>query len=376
MNQVINKSRLHSLKFILISIAICSVLLCVTDVQSSENKAGHAWEPPAPFLDKHDWIQLTSNEWLKGSLEGLYNDRLEFDSDKLGFREFKWKDVRQVLSNNLFYILFADQTVLSGYLQVVEEKVFITTGEQKKEFNRDQIIAVTPGYSKTTDLWKAKIGIGFNISKGNTDQIQYNVKANLRYRTLKTGFELDYLGNYISTDNEKTSDSQRLSGYFDMLNAGNYFFRVVHAEYYRDPFQNIKYRVTAGSAAGLALIDNKKTDWDVKAGPAYQVTGFESVEEGKDQSASTFALDAGTHFDTELTGRLDFIADYDFKIVSKKSGRYMHHGIVTLETELTDLLEFDISFIWDRTQEPAQRSDGTIPEKDDFQLRFSVSIDF
>jgi hypothetical protein len=376
-NIIIREANNHPLKYILVCMAVCSVLLNSEIVQSSDVSNVMTWEPTTPSpTNGHDWIQLTSKEWLKGTLEGLYGDKLEFDSDELGYREFKWKDVKQVLSSNIFNVRFEGQIITFGNLHITGDRVYITMGDERKEFDRDQLVKITPGYSKIKDLWKTRIGIGLNISKGNTDQIQYNMKANTKRRTVKTEFELDYLGNYVSTDNETTSESQRIFSYFDILKAREYFLRIIHAEYYRDPFQNIKYRVTAGSAVGYDLTDTYKTKWNVQAGPAYQITRFISVEEGKDQHESTPALTAGTSFNTELNNKLDFIANYNFSFANKKSGLYKHHGVVTLETELTDMLDFDITFIWDRTQEPAPRSDGTIPARDDFQLRFVVSIDF
>ena len=112
------------------------------------------------------------------------------------------------------------------------------------------------------------------------------------------------------------------------------------------------------------------------AGLAYQLTRFVSVEPGQDSTASTPALVVGTFFDRELTKRLDLIANYSFNIVNEESGQYTHHAIATLETEMTAWLDFDISLVWDRTQLPQTRADGTIPKKDDFQLIFAVGVDF
>ena len=83
-----------------------------------------------------------------------------------------------------------------------------------------------------------------------------------------------------------------------------------------------------------------------------------------------------TAFDTELTKKLDFIAKYEIQIVNQESGSFIHHFITTLETELTKWLDFDISFVWDRTKDPIPRADGTVPEQDDFQLIFSLGVDF
>ncbi len=54
-------------------------------------KAAQAWIPSAV---EYDWVQLTSNEWLKGEIKGMYKDSLEFDSDKLDLLNIDWKDVK------------------------------------------------------------------------------------------------------------------------------------------------------------------------------------------------------------------------------------------------------------------------------------------
>jgi hypothetical protein len=67
---------------------------------------------------------------------------------------------------------------------------------------------------------------------------------------------------------------------------------------------------------------------------------------------------------------------YNFQIVNEASGSYTHHLITSLETELTGWLDFDISFVWDRIQNPTPAADGTMPNKNDLQLIFSLGIEF
>ena len=40
------------------------------------------FQPTPPPPDKFDWIQLTSDEWLKGEFIALYDDALEFVSSR------------------------------------------------------------------------------------------------------------------------------------------------------------------------------------------------------------------------------------------------------------------------------------------------------
>ena len=372
MNRPIGLSQHSPVKYILLCMVIFFVLV-FSGKSESQTINAPAWEPPP---DGFDWIQLSSDEWLKGTLKVLYEKRLEFDSDKLGFREFDWKDIKQIRGNDYFSMRFEKQVIVSGFLRVIEDKVFITTGDGVKEFERNKLVTITRSDTKRNNYWTAKLGLGLNISKGNTDQIQYNMKGTLKRRSLKTRFVFDYLGNFVSTDNENTADNQRISSYFDIFRTRYFFYRPLQVEYYRDPFQNIQYRGTVGASVGYHFIDSSKTNWDIKAGPAYQFTRFKSVEEGKDLSETTPALSVGSSYDTELTSKLDLIANYTANFVNDKSGRYTHHVITTLEAEITDSIDFDISLVWERTQKPILRSDGTLPKQDDFQLIFSVSIDF
>lgn len=335
-----------------------------------------AWVPPTPPPDEFDWIQLTSGEWLKGELKVLYERELEFDSDKLDLQKFDWEDVKQVQGHQIFSVRFEGPVTVKGLLQVTEDKVFVIVGDEIQEFERNKLIAIAPGEPKEISYWSAKISLGLNVAKGNTDQVQYNTKWNIKRRTSASRFVFDYLGNFTSTDNVDTADNQRVNSYFDMFKTRKYFFRPVFGEYYRDPFQNIENRTTIGAGVGYHIIDTSKTTWDVTAGPAYQYTQFTSVEPGQSSSESTPALVVGTYYERELTSTLDLIGNYKFNIVNKESGRYTHHAIATLEVELTDLLDFDISVVWDRTQNPRPRTDGSTPKQDDFQTIFGVGVDF
>ena len=117
-------------------------------------------------------------------------------------------------------------------------------------------------------------------------------------------------------------------------------------------------------------------DWEINGGLAYQTTQFDDVLEGESDSADTPALVFGTLYDHEITKDIDFIFDYTFYIVNEESGTYTHHLLTGLEFELTSLFDFDITFVWDRIQDPREASDGIFPEQDDFRLTFGLGIDF
>jgi putative salt-induced outer membrane protein YdiY len=341
-----------------------------------EKKRTQPWEPPPPPPDEFDWIQLKSGEWLKGEFKVLYGKKLEFDSDELDLLEFDWEDVKQVRGARTFAVRFVGPLTVIGLLQVTPDKVYVTVGEERQEYNRSQLVAIAPAAQKEIGYWSAKVDLGLNITSGNTRQTQYSTIANIKRRSSKTRFVTDYLGNYTRTEDVDTVDNQRVNTYFDIFKTRKYFFRPFFGEYYRDPFKNIKNRITFGAGIGYHIIDTSKTEWNVAGGPAYQHTRFDSVEVGQASSESTPALVLGTLFNRDLTKKVEFDFSYNFMILNKASGTYTHHLISTLETELTGWLDFDISFVWDRTQNPTPESDGTVPKPDDFYLIFSLGIEF
>ena len=71
---------------------------------------------------------------------------------------------------------------------------------------------------------------------------------------------------------------------------------------------------------------------------------------------------------------VDFKFDYSFYLNKESAGRYIHHLLVSVETDWTRNLDLDVSLYWDRTQNPQERPDGTVPDQDD--LRMVVSLGF
>jgi len=161
---------------------------------------------------------------------------------------------------------------------------------------------------------------GFNLRRGNSDQVEANTVTSARRRTVTTRVGLDYVGNYNLTDDISVTNNQRVNGAMDWFVTSRFFVRPVVAEYFRDPFQNFAHRWTGGVALGYQLVDTSRVSWEIKAGPAYQYTTFESVVEGESDHESTAALLAATTYTNEITGDLDYTMDYRLLVVKLEAG--------------------------------------------------------
>jgi len=351
------------------------------DVASPADKDEESSKPWLPAAKAFDWVQLTSGEWLKGEIKSMYNESLEFDSDKLDLLSIDWDDVKYLKSYRPSSINIEYREPVTGSLQISGDKVTITTGGKVQEFDRIELVSLTPAGDSELDLWAVKFTLGLNVKSGNTDQIDYTAKLNAKRRTAKSRFTLDYIGNISKTGNNQgglteTVNNHRVNAGLDIYATRYFFYQPVFAEYYRDPFQNIDQRITLGVGVGYTIIDSGKYQWDVNGGPAFVTTKYLSVQPGEEQRIDTGALVFGTHFDAELTNTLDFIFKYNIQASKKEAGGYTHHMIASFESELTGHLDFDLSLIWDRISQPREDDLGQIPKPDDYRLSVGVTYTY
>ena len=353
----------------------------IQQVEASEQNGDEAAKTWIPSAEKFDWIQLTSNEWLKGEIKGMYKDSLEFDSDKLDLLDIDWKDVKILRSHRANNINIEGIGATSGVLEVTGNSLEIINDYENQTYDRSKLISFAPGGKKERDLWAVKATLGLDLRQGNTDQVDYTARVNVKRRASTTRFLVDYIGNISKTNGGdgslvETINNHRLNAGYDYYKTRYFFYTPVFAEYYRDPFTNIDSKVTLGAGLGYTVIDDGKTELSFSGGPAWVNTEFVSVAAGENSSESTPAAVLKTNYDYKLTKAIDFIARYNIQVGNTESGGYTHHIILTVDSEITGALDFDTSFIWDRTTHPTQAEDGTTPLPDDYRVTFGISYTF
>ena len=347
----------------------------ITDEEASEAMAAEAKaaedeassKPWLPAAKNYDWVQLTSGEWLKGEIKSMYNDSLDFDSDKLDMQTIDWEDVKYLVSYRPGNINVEGHEPVTGNLQITEDKVMITNGEGVLVYERSDLISLAPAGDREADLWSIKFTLGLNIKTGNTDQVNYNSKFNASRITARSRFLLDYLGNVSKTrdsngDFVETVNNNRVNASASRYATRYFYYTPLFFEYYQDPFQNLSKRLTAGVGVGYTIIDVPGFEWNVNGGPAYVSTDYVSVLPGEKQQVAAGAIVFATDFDYDITSFLEFIFNYRIQASKQEAGGYTHHMIGTFESEITGSLDFDISLIWDRISEPATDADGNTPK--------------
>jgi len=356
--------------------AIIEQVKAASDKDSNQTSKG--WIPSAV---KYDWVQLTSNEWLKGEIKGMYKDSLEFDSDKLDLLDIDWADVKILRSYRVNNINIEGIGATSGVLEVTDDRLEVINDYENQSYDRSELISFAPGGKAERDLWAIKATLSLDLKQGNTDQVDYTAKVNVKRRGSTTRFLMDYIGNISKTNGGdgsliETINNHRLNASYDYYKTRYFFYTPVFVEFYRDPFLNIDLKTTLGAGLGYTVIDDGRTELSFAGGPAYVKTDFISVAAGESSSESTPAAVLRTNYDIELTKTIDFIAKYNIQVGNAASGGYTHHIILTVESEITGALDFDTSFIWDRTAHPTEAADGASPEPNDYRLTFGISYTY
>jgi putative salt-induced outer membrane protein YdiY len=331
-----------------------------------------SWVPPD---DGFDWIQLKSGEWLKGKIKAMQDKKLDFDSDELKDLTFEWKNIRQVRSPHIIEILLVNQEAIKGPVMITPDLVMVG-GAEPRTFPRSELQSITPGGSKERDYWSGRVSLGFALRAGNTKSVDYNAQASLQRRTPGTRLKLDYIGNLSSLNGVENENNHRVNGEFDYWLSRRFYAILPQAEYFSDPFQNIANRATVGGGFGYDLLDRRILEWNVSAGPAYQQTWFNSVQAGDPTTRGQAALMFGSTFDWQITGRIELILDYSGQYTSREVGESLQHAVSTLSVELTKRFDLDVSFVWDRTQNPQPESSGVVPQKDDYRLTLGLGVRF
>ncbi len=342
-------------------------------VGATERANGAGFEPAS---DGYDWIQLTSDEWLKGELITLYDDELTFDSETLGVLTLDWEDISSFHGHQSHRISIQGHAALSGQLHIDAERVLLQVDGVSREFPRQHLVSIAPGAYRELDNWRADTLFGTNIRKGNADTVEYNLLAGIERRTPRSRINVDYLGNFNESDGEQVANNHRITGTYDLFSGNRFFWRPVISQFFRDPFQNISRQGTLETGVGYALIDNARTEWLITSGLGGNFIRYQSVEPGEADSNTSPAFSIGTNFETELTSWMDYGFLMQLTFLDDDSGAYQHHLLSTVSTDLIGNFDLDISFIWDRIQKPQQRADGSTPEKDDYRLMIGLGYKF
>lgn len=334
------------------------------------------WSELSPKAEKHDWVQTKGGEWFKGEIKAMFDDDLEFDSEEMDLYTFDFDDIKQIKSFHIVSVNIEGLASFSGILRLKDNNLTIINGDSTYKFKRSQIVSFAKSGKLERDYWAGKLTASMDISSGNKNQLDASIQGYLKRRTNNSRLSFDYLGRVSTLEETKIENDHRLNIKFDRYLTKDFFWTPLNAEYYSNKFQNINNQYTIGFGVGYTIFDKKKFEWDISAGPAFLKTYYEEVQVGSSTDESSFSFQLSTLIDYELSSAIDLKYNYQITVTEKDSGLYKHYMVFTMENEITDWLDFDITAIWDYTKYPEKDAAGVEPLSSDYQLLFGLGVEF
>lgn len=222
------------------------------------------------------------------------------------------------------------------------------------------------------DNWKGRGQIGAFQSSGNSR----NVGVTLALGMERTGINWQHRLK-INTDyqrsNGRTSREQYLAAYEPRFQVNGSLFAYALAQYERDRFQGFSSRYSLSGGLGYKVIDNRRAQLSLKAGPAVRMVDFLDGT-----SESNFGGLAGLDFDWQLANSLKFTQDADLVADTGGSATVFIGSNTTsvlltsgLEAKISDHLTTRLSYTIDYDSNPPA---GTV--KTDTLSRFTLVYGF
>jgi hypothetical protein len=330
------------------------------------------------FGDTFDWVQMVSGEWIKGNIDRMRDDQMEFDSDKLDMLKLDFADVALVHSPQVNTYVFDDRISATGRAVITADTIIVETDEGTKTFPRSELESIIEG-EKEKDWWSMKLRFGLTLNKGNTDQLTYDIMFNTKREDEMTLLDLNYNSTFGRTNGVQNVNRHLGEFLFNVFLGSRWWVTPAFGQFFNDRFQNIKFRATPAAGAGVHIIDAPKVTWDFMTGIGYQFLNYKDVSAtpGVTNPQNDGFIPLYTYADFDITGDIDLTLSWLTNLVFTTIGNTNHTGRADLAIELTKVLDLDIAFLYLRTEEPAPPPDPLAPaiKKNDYQLVFGISLE-
>jgi putative salt-induced outer membrane protein YdiY len=353
----------------------------VAEVEEAMDKVDEEIEQGLPeqftieFGDRYDWMRLTSGEWLKGRLKRMRDDEVEFDSDKLDVVKFDWDKVDRLHCPEVNTYVFTDKLDVVGRAVITKKQVLVETAGGVVSYRRDELLSVVDGEPRERNWWSGKLGAGFSGNAGNTNQGSFTGYFELTRADYRTRSRLRYDGTVGYANREQNVSRHIGTAEVRLYISRRWYFVPAQAQLLNDKFQNIQFRATPGALAGAHVFDTNKWEWDLDAGLGYQYLEYLSAAAGVKNPQNDGFVSAGTWANLEFYKDVELELEWRTNFVYTTIGNTNHTGKATFSVDITDIFDFEASFLFLRTENPPPRADGTVPEKNDYQFVVSVALE-
>jgi len=334
------------------------------------------WYPPKERPAKWEWVELTSGEWLKGTIKGIRNDSMDFDSSKFDDLTLKMKDVVQTYSSTVNTFVFTKRRVVIGIGRITKKEIIIETAAGEMRYPREQLLSLVVGDHNELRLWSGSLTAGASATSGNTNQTTANIQANLVRKGAFLRLQSNYMGNFGTTNDVSNVNNQQLTFQSDLFIYDRFYLIPFKFEYYSDEFSNISLRIRPGAGCGYQIFDQSDITWNVNGWALYELQESVSALANESSKFESFALSFTSTFSYDITSDITLSGNYVVTLATPDTNHVDQQAIVKFDVDITKYISLNSTINWNRIGDPVPLENGTVPKKDDLIVTFGASLNF
>lgn len=330
---------------------------------------------PVPAEPVLDWIRLKSGEWLRGTLLHIRDGALDFDSKILDELTISLDDIAAIRTATPQAVVTTDDKSLVGKM-VLEGKDLWIDGDRTIAIDRDRMFAALALNEGRAVDWSGEVTLGVTARSGNTQQNDTNGYVELVRNSARTVWKTTYSGVASSAGGSETANNHRVRSINNVFLTRSLFVTAPMLDIYRDRFQNIDYRIIPAATIGYEIIDTDDQSWKLSTGPAYRYTRFEDTAPGGDVDTGEAGAVILSQYGWDVTDDVEVGLEYQINAALDDLADYNHNLQARMSVDLVGDLTFDVVFVWDRVNQPAEDENGVTPLKDDYRTTIGLGWEF
>lgn len=318
-----------------------------------------------PMYASSDEVVMKNGDRLSGKIILKSGDKLVLQTSYAGEIEIRWMDVDQLTTDRPVRIILDDKTKLKGILSGVDDtglSIAVDTNSGPEPVPMERIVAINP--PEISDFRSAgQVNLGIERDRGNSDEDNYHLDAELRLRWPDDRLTLSFDGDIEESNSTKTKQKADIAGDYDHFLTEKWYF-TTGAFFEHDKFADLNLRTTIGAGPGYQFLETDRTNLSVEAGPGYVWENFDDSKDN-DYPVALWKL-RFDHFVFE-SFKLQAFHNHSFRQSLRTSSDYLFRSKTGLRIPVFDQLQVTLQYNYDRDNAP-----GDDAKKNDHEYLFTA----
>lgn len=241
-----------------------------------------------------DEVQLKNGDRISGTIITMQDKVLTIRTSYAGELSIKWEAVASISTDASVEVGLRDDTFTHGLVRPAEEERLSIEAEKVDEplmFHVDDVETINP---PPDYRWKARVDVGVDVEKGNTDKEEYELGVSFLARTEDGRYTLWGEVDREYKSGERTEDDGRgLLKYDHFFTNDWYSWLGSYVE--TDEFKDLNMRLLVGAGPGYQFFETPLTNLSVEVGPAGVKEDYD-VDEDQNYAGFTWGIDYDRYF--------------------------------------------------------------------------------